>query len=145
MTRRLMREEVMWTGQLGKKSAELRRTGDRSVLTIGHRQAIIRSEARIWHLSGVRPRIIIEHADEPSFIYRYRLSWVGIYALFLEACYDEWSALADDPGLDLVDHLGGYTDWRNPWDPIPPKPRAYRSARRWRRRYGKPGSNRSHS
>lgn len=135
MTRRA---RLVWSGSLGgTETAYERIDAAHGRLTIGEREVEIGPETEVWHLSGVRPRLIVETPGRPPFVFRYRLGVLVTLARFLEAPYDLWSAEADDPGLELAGCMGAHTDWRRPSDPLPPKPRSYHSARRWERRFGR--------
>ncbi|MER6994350.1 hypothetical protein [Streptomyces sp. NPDC000410] len=108
---------LIWSGQLGRPRAELRRVGDRTVLTIGKRQITVRDDAVVRHRAGLLyQRLIIEHPGEPTFTHRYRLHWALQLAPLWETTYDRWSAEADDDGLGLVEVLGGTDDWVDPTD-----------------------------
>ncbi|SBT94719.1 hypothetical protein GA0115233_110019 [Streptomyces sp. DI166] len=105
---------LLWSGQLGRRRAELRRVGDRRVLTIGERHLVVRADAVVRHRGGLLgQRITIEQPGAATFTHRYRLPWVAQLAPLREASHDRWSAEADDPGLRLTELLGGTDDWRD--------------------------------
>ncbi|WP_327064743.1 hypothetical protein OG500_02790 [Kitasatospora sp. NBC_01250] len=104
--------DVVWSEQVGRELVEVRRTEGRCVLRIGGWSTVLNPETRVHHESKmITRRITVGDPGRPPFVYRYRLPWRGVLAPALEATYDRWSAEADDPGLRLVDYLGGTDDW----------------------------------
>ncbi|MGV9453159.1 hypothetical protein [Streptomyces sp. NPDC003635] len=105
---------LLWSGRLGRVRAELRRAGDRRVLTIGDRRIEVQPGAVVRHRSGLLgQRLTIEQPGEAPFTHRYRLPWPSRIAPLREATYDRWAAEADDPGLRLTELLGGSDDWQD--------------------------------
>ncbi|MFF8613226.1 hypothetical protein [Streptomyces sp. NPDC015350] len=109
------RSGILWSGRLGRASAEVREADGRRVLRIGARSTVVDDRTRVVHRSGrfaLSRRVVVLRPDQPVFTHRYRLPWRLTLAPYLEAGYDRWSAEADDPGLGLVEVLGGTDDWR---------------------------------
>ncbi|GAA1945138.1 hypothetical protein [Kitasatospora viridis] len=104
---------VLWRGRLGKKDVEVREVDGRCTLRAGDRSTVLDDRSTVRHRQGLlRNRIIVERPGEPAFVYRYRLHWMAqVYSPMFEGSYDRWSAEADDPGLGLVELLGGTDDW----------------------------------
>lgn len=83
------------------------------VLRIGDWSTVVTAQTEIRHRSGLLSRrIIVRQPGQPPFVHRYRLSGLLQVAPLWEATYDRWSAEADDPGLGLVELLGGTDDWQ---------------------------------
>ncbi|MFE9253683.1 hypothetical protein [Streptomyces sp. NPDC006879] len=104
---------ILWSGQLGRLSAEVREVDGQRILRIGDWSTVVNAQTQIRHRSGLLShRLIVCQPAQPSFVHRYRLPWLLQLAPAWEATYDRWSAEADDPGLALVELLSGTDDWR---------------------------------
>ncbi|MFG2329570.1 hypothetical protein ACGFMM_08085 [Streptomyces sp. NPDC048604] len=105
---------VVWSGRLGRVPAEVRTTNGQRVLRIGRWSTVVDDRTEIRHRTGrfaLSQRIIIRQPGRPPFVHRYRLPLLLQLAPYWEATYDRLSAEADDPGLGLVELLGGTDDW----------------------------------
>ncbi|WP_406858833.1 hypothetical protein ABZO31_00745 [Streptomyces sp. HUAS MG47] len=105
---------ILWSGRLGRVAAEVRRVDGRPVLRIGDWSTVVDERTEIRHRTGrfaLSQSIEVRRPGEPVFVHRYRLRLLLQLAPYLEASYDRWSAEADDPGLELVELLGGTDDW----------------------------------
>jgi hypothetical protein len=123
-------EQREWSVRLGRKQVTVRNVEGRRVLRIGDWSTVLTPRTRIHHGTHTWSRTLtIRQPDRPPHVYRYRLGLYAMLAPAVEPTYDRWAAEADDPGLDLVQALGGTDDWV-PWTP----PVERRSWRPWRRR-----------
>ncbi|MFE6053053.1 hypothetical protein ACFQ6N_20025 [Kitasatospora sp. NPDC056446] len=103
---------VVWSGRLGHLAVEVRETDGRRVLRIDDWSTVFDDRTGIHHHTGVlRHRLVVRRPGLPPVVFRYRLRWLLQLAPIWEATYDRWSAEADDPGLELVEILGGTDDW----------------------------------
>ncbi|MET9400583.1 hypothetical protein [Kitasatospora sp. NPDC002965] len=104
--------KLRWSGRLGRQPASLREVDGRHLLQIGDRSTLLDARTGVRHRSSLLSRrIIVHHPDRAPFVHRYRLPWMLQLAPLWETAYDRWSAAADDPGLTLIELLGGADDW----------------------------------
>ncbi|MGW2182156.1 hypothetical protein ACWCXX_29470 [Streptomyces sp. NPDC001732] len=109
------RSGVLWSGSLGRVSAAVREVDGQRVLRIGDWPTVVDARTQIRHQSGrfaPSQRIVVLQPGRPAFVHRHRLPRLLRLAPFREAAYDRWSAEAGDPGLELVEVLGGTDDWQ---------------------------------
>ncbi|MFF7631575.1 hypothetical protein ACFZB9_00275 [Kitasatospora sp. NPDC008050] len=106
-------EPAFWSGLLGRTPADLRSVDGRWVLRIGDWSTVLDEQSEVRHRTGfLRHRILVNHPDQAPFVHRYRLPWMSqLCAPMFEGSYDRLSAEADDPGLTLIDRVGGTDDW----------------------------------
>lgn len=84
----------------------------RRVLQIGDWSTTVTDQTEICHRSSLMSqRIIVREPGRPEFEFRYRLRILLQLIILWDITYDRWTAEEDDPGLILVELLGGTDDW----------------------------------
>ncbi|MFF2746042.1 hypothetical protein ACFVVA_10900 [Kitasatospora sp. NPDC058048] len=103
--------EVLWVGQLGRLLAVVREVDGERILHIDDWSTVVDDRTEIRHSGLLRCRLTVRRPDRPPVVFRYRLSWLVPVMILLDPTYDRWDAEQDDPGLLLVELLGGTDDW----------------------------------
>ncbi|MFJ9443716.1 hypothetical protein ACIRRH_17840 [Kitasatospora sp. NPDC101235] len=105
--------EVIWVGQLGRLLAVVREADGARILHIDDWSTVVDDRTEIHHQGGGRRRrLTVRQPGEQPVVFRYRLSWLVPVEMFLDISYDRWVDEENDPGLLLVDLLGGTDDWK---------------------------------
>ncbi|WP_435059642.1 hypothetical protein [Streptomyces sp. bgisy060] len=97
-------------GTLGRTEFSVVRTDGVRKLTIGDWSTTLTPETQLRHRNRwLCMEIRVAQPGRPEFVHRYHINWfLQLHSPF------EWDYLIaemDDPGLELVESLGGVTDW----------------------------------
>ncbi|WP_188297415.1 hypothetical protein [Streptomyces sp. CBMA156] len=106
--------EVVWAGRLGRLLAVVREADGERTLHLDDWSTAVDERTGIHHeeLGSLRRRLTVRRPDRQPVVFRYRLPWSVLVLRFLDVAHDQWAAEADDPGLLLVELLGGTDDWK---------------------------------
>ncbi|MEE1757239.1 hypothetical protein [Streptomyces sp. SP18CS02] len=104
---------VLLSSRVGRHVIGLVAIGDEQYITVGSHRFLVRPGLRVTHRHRfLRNTLTVREPGRPPVVVRYRLRWCFQTAPYWEVAYDYWSALGDDPGLELTDAVGGDSDWR---------------------------------
>ncbi|MFE4517360.1 hypothetical protein ACFRMQ_24560 [Kitasatospora sp. NPDC056783] len=104
--------EVIWVGKVGRMLTVVREVDGERILHVDDWTTVVGDRTEIHLKCGpLHRRLVIREPGREPVEFRYRLSWAAVLDPFIDFGWDRWRAEELDPGLVLVELLGGTDDW----------------------------------